>query len=170
MKTVLWFTGLSGAGKTSLAKKLSTYLNASNLPTLFLDGDEIRNGLSSDLDFSEHGRTENIRRVAEMALLLLEQAEFIIVATISPSQHHRDLAKKIIGQDHFKLIYLSTPLNECIKRDPKGHYAKAKEGQLKTFTGISAPFDVPQHFDLELDTSLLNEEICIKKIRNLIES
>jgi len=107
MKTVLWFTGLSGAGKTSLAKKLSTYLNASNLPTLFLDGDEIRNGLSSDLDFSERGRTENIRRVAEMALLLLEQAEFIIVATISPSQ---------------------------------------------------------------LDTSLLNEEICIKKIRNLIES
>ena len=85
MKTVLWFTGLSGAGKTSLAKELSAYLNASNQPTLYLDGDEIRNGLSGDLDFSEHGRTENIRRVAEMALLLLEQVEFIIVATISPT-------------------------------------------------------------------------------------
>ncbi len=170
MKTVLWFTGLSGAGKTSLAKKLSAYLNASKQPSLYLDGDEIRGGLSSDLDFSEHGRTENNRRVAEMALLLLEQVEFVIVATISPTHHQRDLAKKIIGQDHFKLVYLSTPLNECIKRDPKGHYAKAKEGQLKTFTGISAPFDVPQHFDLELDTSLLNEEICIKMIRNLIES
>ena len=105
-----------------------------------------------------------------MALLLLEQVEFIIVATISPSQHHRDIAKKIIGQDHFKLIYLSTPLNECIKRDPKGHYVRAKEGQLRTFTGISAPFDIPQYFDLELDTSLLNEEVCIKKILNLIES
>ena len=110
MKTVLWFTGLSGAGKTSLAKELSAYLNASNQPTLYLDGDEIRNGLSGDLDFSEHGRTENIRRVAEMALLLLEQVEFIIVATISPTHYQRDLAKKIIGQDHFKLIYLSTPL------------------------------------------------------------
>ena len=169
MKTVLWFTGLSGAGKTSLTKKLSAYLNASNHPTLYLDGDEIRDGLSGDLDFSEHGRTENIRRVAEMALLLLEQVKFIIVATISPTHHQRDLAKKIIGQDHFKLIYLSTPLNECIKRDPKGHYARAKEGQLKTFTGISAPFDVPQHFDLELDTSLLNEEVCMEKILNLIE-
>ena len=169
MKTVLWFTGLSGAGKTSLTKKLSAYLNASNQPTLYLDGDEIRDGLSGDLDFSEHGRTENIRRVAEMALFLLEQVKFIIVATISPTRHQRDLAKKIIGQDHFKLIYLSTPLNECIKRDPKGHYARAKEGQLKTFTGISAPFDVPQHFDLELDTSLLNEEVCMEKILNLIE-
>ncbi len=169
MKTVLWFTGFSGAGKTSLAKKLSTYLNASNLPTLYLDGDESRTGLSSDLDFSEHGRTENIRRVAEMALLLLEQVEFVIVATISPTHHQRDLAKKIIGQDHFKLIYLSTPLNECIKRDPKGHYSRAKEGQLKAFTGISAPFDVPQHFDLELDTSLLSEEVCMEKILNLIE-
>ena len=169
MKTVLWFTGLSGAGKTSLTKKLSAYLNASNQPTLYLDGDEIRDGLSGDLDFSEHGRTENIRRVAEMALLLLEQVKFIIVATISPTHHQRDLAKKIIGQDHFKLIYLSTPLNECIKRDPKGHYARAKDGQLKTFTGISAPFDVPQHFDLELDTSLLNEEVCMEKILNLIE-
>ena len=90
MKTVLWFTGLSGAGKTSLAKKLSAYLNAFHQATLYLDGDEIRDGLSGDLDFSEHGRTENIRRVAEIALLLLKQAEFIIVATISPTSQQRD--------------------------------------------------------------------------------
>ncbi len=168
MKTVLWFTGLSGAGKTSLTKKLSVYLNGINRPTLYLDGDEIRKGLSSDLDFSENGRTENIRRVAQLAVLLLYQVEFVIVATISPTHHQRDLARRIIGHDRFKLIYLSTPIDECIKRDPKGYYAKAQKGLLNKFTGISAPFDVPQNFDLELDTSCLSIDVCVKKIINLI--
>lgn len=167
MKSVIWFTGLPGSGKTSLSKKLFTYLKAIGKSVILLDGDEVRSGLSSDLDFSNNARTENIRRVAELANLLIEQLDIVIVATISPEEKQRELAKEIIGLE-FKLIYLSTPLQICIERDPKGHYSKARQGLMQNFTGITAQYDTPTHFDLELNTAEDNLETCFKKILNLL--
>ena len=164
MKLVIWFTGLSGSGKTSLGKKLFTYLKGIDRSVVFLDGDELRSGLSKDLDFTKSDRTENIRRVAELACLLLKQVDVVIVATISPEEKQRKLAKDIIGTKFFRLIYLSTPLEVCSIRDPKGHYMRAHQGLIKRFTGISAPFDVPNYCDLELNTAKISLHVCLKKI------
>ena len=166
MKSVIWFTGLSGSGKTTLSKKLFTYLKAIGKSVILLDGDELRSGLSKDLDFSNNARTENIRRVAELAGLLIKQLDIVIVATISPAEEQRRLAKEIIGLE-FKLIYLSTSLQICIERDPKGHYTKARQGLIENFTGISAQYEIPTNWDLELNTSEDNLETCFKKILNL---
>ena len=167
MKYIIWFTGLSGSGKTTLSKKLFTYLKADGKSVILLDGDELRSGLSKDLDFSNKARTENIRRVAELANLLIKQLDIVIVATISPEEKQRMLAKEIIGLE-FKLIFLSTPLQVCIKRDPKGHYNKARQGLLENFTGISAQYEIPKHSDLKLNTAEHDLETCIKKILNLL--
>ncbi len=167
MKSVIWFTGLSGSGKTTLSKKLFTYLKAIGKSVILLDGDELRSGLSKDLDFSNNARTENIRRVAELAGLLIKQLDIVIVATISPAEEQRRLAKEIIGLE-FKLIYLSTSLQICIERDPKGHYLKARQGLIENFTGISAQYEIPTNWDLELNTSEDNLETCFKKILNLL--
>lgn len=166
MKPVIWFTGLSGSGKTTLSKKLFTYLRTIGKSVILLDGDELRSGLSKDLDFSNNARTENVRRVAELASLLIKQVDVVIVATISPEEKQRKLAKEIIGLE-FRLIYLSTPLQICIERDPKGHYSKARQGLIENFTGISAQYDIPENFDLELNTAEDNLETCFKKILNL---
>ena len=167
MKSVIWFTGLSGSGKTTLSKKLFTYLKAIGKSVILLDGDELRSGLSKDLDFSNNARTETIRRVAELAGLLMKQLDSVIVATISPAEEQRKLAKEIIGLE-FKLIYLSTSLQICIERDPKGHYLKARQGLIENFTGISAQYEIPTNWDLELNTAEDNLETCFKKILNLL--
>ena len=167
MKSVIWFTGLSGSGKTTLSKKLFTYLKAIGKSVILLDGDELRSGLSKDLDFSNKARTETIRRVAELAGLLMKQLDSVIVATISPTEEQRKLAKEIIGLE-FKLIYLSTSLQICIERDPKGHYLKARQGLIENFTGISAQYEIPTNWDLELNTAEDNLETCFKKILNLL--
>jgi len=164
MKLVIWFTGLSGAGKTSLGKALCKHLKKNGLSVIFLDGDELRSGLSKDLGFSKNDRTENIRRVAELASLLLKQIDVVIVATISPEEKQRLLAKDIVGDDFFRLIYLSTPLEVCLLRDPKGHYSRAHQGLIKNFTGISAPYKAPKYFNLELNTASDNLNTCLKKI------
>lgn len=168
MKSVIWFSGLSGSGKTTLSKKLFTYLRSIGKPVILLDGDELRSGLSKDLDFSNNARTENIRRVAELAILLTKQVDVVIVATISPEEKQRMLAKKIIGPK-FRLIFLSTPLKVCIERDPKGHYNKARQGLIENFTGISAQYEIPKHSDLELNTAEHDLETCLKKILNLLK-
>ena len=166
MKQVIWFTGLSGSGKTKLSKKLFTYLKTIGKSVILLDGDELRSGLSKDLDFSNNARTENVRRVAELASLLTKQVDVVIVATISPEEKQRKLAKEIIGLE-FRLIYLSTPLQICIERDPKGYYNKARQGLIENFTGISAQYEIPINCDLELNTAEDNLETCFKKILNL---
>jgi adenylylsulfate kinase len=164
MKLVMWFTGLSGSGKTSLGKKLFTYLKANNHSVIFLDGDDLRSGLCKDLGFTKNDRTENIRRVAELACLLLKQVDIVIVATISPEEKQRNLAKNIIGDKYFRLIYLSTPLEVCKHRDPKGHYLKANQGLIKKFTGVSAPFDTPKYYNLEINTNNFSLDASLKKI------
>ncbi|QDD07409.1 adenylyl-sulfate kinase [Candidatus Methylopumilus planktonicus] len=166
MNPVIWFTGLSGSGKTTLSKKLFTYLKTIGKSVILLDGDELRSGLSKDLDFSNNARTENVRRVAELASLLTKQVDVVIVATISPEEKQRKLAKEIIGLE-FRLIYLSTPLQICIERDPKGYYNKARQGLIENFTGISAQYEIPINCDLELNTAEDNLETCFKKILNL---
>ena len=137
-KKIIWFTGLSGSGKTTLGIKLTQYLRSHNFSTIYLDGDELRGGLSNDLSFTDASREENIRRVAELSKLLISQVDFVIVSTISPTNILRNLAKEIIGKKLFSLVYLSTPISECMKRDPKGHYKNANLGKIKNFTGISS--------------------------------
>ena len=169
MKNVIWFTGLSGSGKSTLTKLLCRHLKTHNLSSVYLDGDDLRHGLSKDLGFSHRHRVENIRRIAELALLMIKQVDFVIVATISPTNDLRDIARDIIGKKNFSLIYLSTTLKVCIKRDPKGLYKKARRGIIKSFTGISSPFDSPSSYDLEIDTNQLTIKESITKISSFLK-
>jgi adenylylsulfate kinase len=168
-KKIIWFTGLSGSGKTTLSLKLSRYLRSLNFSSIYLDGDDIRAGLSNDLSFTDASREENIRRVAELAKLLIEQTDFVIVSTISPSNPLRNLAKEIVGKKLFSLVYLSTPIGECMKRDPKGHYKNANLGIIKNFTGISSKYEVPLKPDLEIDTSILNQRTSLLKLKTWLK-
>ena len=168
-KKVIWFTGLSGSGKSTLAKNLFEYLTKKDYRCIILDGDEVRSGLCRDLNFNENNRLENIRRIAEISTLLIQQVDFVIVATISPSDLLRNLARKIIGNKFFTLIYLSASLNACFKRDPKGLYKKASEGKIKDFTGVGSNFEIPKKWDLELNTSKITIPNSLKKIINIIE-
>jgi adenylyl-sulfate kinase len=168
-KKIIWFTGLSGSGKTTLSLKLTGYLRSLNFCAIYLDGDELRAGVSNDLSFTDASREENIRRVAELAKLLIEQTDFVIVSTISPSNALRNLAKKIVGKKLFNLVYLSTPIDACIKRDPKGHYKKARQGKIKNFTGISSKYEAPTRSDLVLDTSIVNQRNSLAELKRLLD-
>lgn len=150
---VLWFTGLSGSGKTTLAKELKEYLSVYKIPVFILDGDITRDGLNSDLGFSKKDRDENTRRGAEIAKMLSDQNILVIVSFISPYKDQRKLAHNIIG-DSFHEIYISTPLEECISRDPKGLYKKALSGEIENFTGVSDPYEPPTNPFLQIDTSI----------------
>lgn len=149
---VLWFTGLSGSGKSTLANALEIKLTALGKHTMLLDGDNIRMGLNRDLNFSNEDRTENIRRIAEVAKLMNDAGLIVLTSFISPFAQDRDLARTIIGDD-FVEIYVSTPLEECERRDVKGLYKKARAGEISSFTGISSPYEVPRKPDIEIDTS-----------------
>ena len=165
---MIWFTGLSGSGKSTIAIALERELHKRGLLCRILDGDNIRSGINNNLGFSESDRVENIRRIAEVSKLFIETGIITIAAFISPNDDIRDMAADIIGKEHFLEIYVSTPLEECEKRDVKGLYAKARKGEIKNFTGISAPFEVPQNATLELDTSKLTVEESINKLLELI--
>ncbi|MEL7587589.1 MAG: adenylyl-sulfate kinase [Prolixibacteraceae bacterium] len=158
---VLWFTGLSGSGKTTLAAALEKQLFDKGYLTQFLDGDNIRSGINSNLRFSPEDRMENIRRIAEVSKLFLDCGVITICAFISPAQSMRQVVKKIVGEDDFYEIYLNTPLDTCESRDVKGLYAKARAGLIKDFTGVNAPYDIPQHANLTIDTSAHTVEECI---------
>jgi adenylyl-sulfate kinase len=156
----IWLTGLSASGKSTLAYALEHQLVDMGKPCYVLDGDNVRHGLNKDLDFSEASRTENIRRIAEVAKLMNDAGLIVITAFISPLRADRQMAKDIIGDD-FKEVYVSTSIDICESRDPKGLYAKARAGQVKHFTGISAPYEAPEAPDLMIDTSqgLLEDHI-----------
>lgn len=136
---MLWFTGLSGSGKSTVAIALERELQQRGLLCRILDGDNIRSGINSNLGFSAEDRRENIRRIAEVGKLFVDTGIITIAAFISPTEEIREMAQKIIGEDDFKEIYISTPLEECERRDVKGLYARARRGEVKNFTGISAP-------------------------------
>ena len=150
---VIWMTGYSGSGKTTLAYHLEKKLFDKGILTKVLDGDVLRTGINKDLGFSAEDRTENIRRTAEMAKELASCGILVICSLITPTNALRVLAENIIGQNSFKLYHISTPLDICEQRDVKGHYAKARSGELKNFTGISNPFEMPTTATFNVDTS-----------------
>lgn len=159
---MLWFTGLSGSGKSTVAIALERELHSRGLLCRILDGDNIRSGINNNLGFSAEDRVENIRRIAEVGRLFVDTGIITIAAFISPNNQLREMAAEIIGKDDFVEVFVSTPLEECEKRDVKGLYAKARRGEIKNFTGISAPFEAPEHPDIILDTSKLPVEESVK--------
>lgn len=165
---MLWLTGLSGSGKSTVAIALERELHRRGLLCRILDGDNIRSGINNNLGFSEEDRIENIRRIAEIGKLFVDTGIITIAAFISPNNDLRQMAAQIIGSEDFIEIFISTPLEECEKRDVKGLYAKARRGEIKNFTGISAPFEAPEHPALSLDTSKMSLEESVRSLLELI--
>ena len=161
---VVWLTGLSGSGKTTLAAELEGALFGKGKQACILDGDNLRRGLCADLGFSQQDRQENIRRAGEVARLFAEAGFICIAAFISPYRSERRLARRIAPEGKFLEVFLSAPLEICEQRDPKKLYARARAGELKDFTGISAPYEVPEQPELELRTDLLSIDECVRKI------
>ncbi|MBR3857771.1 MAG: adenylyl-sulfate kinase [Bacteroidaceae bacterium] len=150
---MIWMTGLSGSGKSTVAIAVERELHRRGILCRILDGDNIRSGINSNLGFSEEDRRENIRRIAEIGKLFVDTGIVTIACFVSPTAELREMARRIISPDDFREVYISTPLSECERRDVKGLYARARRGEVKDFTGISAPFEAPTHPDLSLDTS-----------------
>lgn len=165
---MIWFTGLSGSGKSTIAIALERELHKRGLLCRILDGDNIRSGINNNLGFTEADRIENIRRIAEVSKLFIDTGIITIAAFISPTNDIRQMAAEIIGKEDFVEIFVNTPLEVCEQRDIKGLYAKARKGEIKNFTGISAPFEAPVNPDLSLDTSSLSLEECVNRLLELI--
>lgn len=165
---MVWFTGLSGSGKSTIAIALERELHRRGLLCRILDGDNIRSGINNNLGFSPADRVENIRRIAEVSKLFVDTGIITLAAFISPSDELREMAASIIGADDFLEIHVSTPIEECERRDVKGLYAKARKGEIREFTGVSAPFEAPAHPALRLDTSRLTLEESVAKLLELI--
>lgn len=150
---MIWMTGLSGSGKSTVAIGVERELQKRGILCRILDGDNIRAGINSNLGFSAEDRKENIRRIAEIGKLFVDTGIVTIACFVSPTHELRQMAREIIGPDDFREVYIATPLEECERRDVKGLYARARKGEVKDFTGISAPFEAPENPDLRLDTS-----------------
>lgn len=150
---VIWFTGLSGSGKTTLASALEKRLFELNYFCQILDGDNVRSGINRNLMFTEEDRMENIRRIAEVSKLFMNCGIILICAFISPTNEMRQMAREIIGEEDFLEVFIDTPLEVCEQRDPKGLYKKARAGEIKNFTGISAPFEIPNHPFMTVDNT-----------------
>lgn len=165
---MIWFTGLSGSGKSTLAIALERELQQRGLLCRILDGDNIRSGINNNLGFSEEDRVENIRRIAEIGKLFVDTGIITIAAFISPNNDIREMAANIIGKENFMEVFVSTPIEACEKRDVKGLYAKARRGEIRNFTGVSAPFEAPLHPALSLDTSILSVEESVNKLLELV--
>ncbi len=164
---VLWYTGLSGAGKSTIANAVDRMLYERGYHTYIIDGDNIRHGLNHDLGFDEISRTENIRRVSEVAKLFVDAGLIVSVVLISPFIYDREQARKIIG-DNFIEIFIDAPLAECEKRDPKKLYKKAREGEIANFTGISSPYEKPINPDIHITSSSKTIDECADKIINYL--
>jgi len=165
---ILWFTGLSGAGKSTLAHCVEESLHQRGCRTFVLDGDNIRHGLCGDLGFSIEDRTENIRRIAEVAKLMMEAGVITLTAFISPFRAEREKARKIFPHGDFLEIYCKCPLEVCERRDVKGLYKKAREGVVKNFTGISSPYEEPVNPELVVNTADASLEDCAQQVLDLL--
>lgn len=165
---MVWFTGLSGSGKSTIAIALERELHRRGLLARILDGDNIRSGINNNLGFSPADRVENIRRIAEVSKLFVDTGVITLAAFISPSDELREMAASIIGPDDFLEVYVSTPIEECERRDVKGLYAKARKGEIREFTGVSAPFEAPAHPALTLDTSKLSLAESVARLLEVI--
>ena len=158
---LLWFTGLSGSGKSTIANALDVALHKRGYHTFLLDGDNVRHGLCSDLGFSDGDREENIRRVGEVCKLFADAGLIVMSAFISPFTSDRRMVRKLFPAGEFIEVFMDTPLETCEERDPKGLYRKARSGEIKHFTGIDSPYEIPSHPELRLDTSTMSVEACV---------
>ena len=165
---MIWMTGLSGSGKSTVALALERELHRRGRLVRLLDGDNVRTGINRGLGFSPADRTENIRRIAEVGKLFVETGVITIACFVSPMRELREMARQIVGDADFLEVYISTPLEECERRDVKGLYARARRGEVKDFTGISAPFEAPEHPALCLDTSVLSVEQSVARLLELL--
>lgn len=165
---MVWFTGLSGSGKSTIALAVERELHRRGILCRILDGDNIRCGINAGLGFSAEDRKENIRRIAEVGKLFVETGIVTLAAFVSPTNEYRQMARNIIGSEDFIEIYVSTPLEVCERRDVKGLYARARRGEVKDFTGISAPFEIPEHPAMSVDTSRQPLEESVKQVINMI--
>jgi bifunctional enzyme CysN/CysC len=167
---IVWFTGLSGAGKSAIANIIEQRLHAAGHHTMLLDGDNIRHGLNRDLGFAEADRVENIRRVGEIAKLMVEGGLIVLCSFISPYRAERETIRSLVADDEFIEVFVDTPIEECIRRDPKGLYAKAKAGTIKNFTGFDAPYEAPDKPEIHLSTVGLDpQRLAEDVIKGLVE-
>lgn len=167
---LVWLTGLSGSGKSTLASALDHALYQRGLHSYILDGDNIRHGISRDLGFSAEDRTENIRRVGEVAKLMVDAGLIVISAMISPYRSDRKLVRELFSAGEFIEVHVSTPIEVCEARDPKGMYRKARAGKIKNFTGIDSPYEAPVSAEVSVDTSCLALSSSVDYVLNVIES
>ena len=165
---VIWFTGLSGSGKSTLTFALERELFYNGYFTRVLDGDNIRSGINNNLGFSGTDRLENIRRIAEVAKLFAQSGIITLAAFISPTNEIRTMAREIIGNDDFFEVHVKTPLETCEQRDTKGLYARARSGELKEFTGVSAPYEIPKNPDYEIDTTDKTVQECVGPLIGMV--
>ena len=167
---VLWFTGLSAAGKSTIADQVEQKLHAAGKRTYLLDGDNVRHGLSKDLGFTDHDRVENIRRVAEVAKLMVDAGLIVITAFISPFKAERQMARELLGEGEFIEIFVNTPLDVCEARDPKGLYRKARTGELKNFTGIDSAYESPTNADIVLNSADNNPVTLSEQVMEYLQA
>ncbi|MCH1547271.1 MAG: adenylyl-sulfate kinase [Flavobacteriaceae bacterium] len=155
---VIWFTGLSGSGKSTICNSFEKLLYTKKVNTFTLDGDNVRNGLNKDLSFSNEDRSENIRRIAEVSKILMNAGNVVLASFITPFQKDRDLVKDIVGENNYIEVFLNTSLKTCIERDPKGLYQKSKSGLIKNMTGIDSKYEIPKSYDIEISEHNTIEE------------
>ena len=165
---VIWMTGLSGSGKTTVAKGVERYLHSQGILNQLLDGDNIRVGISSNLTFSSEDRAENIRRISEVSKLFINCGVVTLNCFVSPTIEIRNIAKQIIGAENFIEVYINASVDTCEERDVKGLYKKARKGEIKDFTGISAPFEVPKSPEIEINTAQLSIDESVQKVLDYI--
>ena len=165
---MIWFTGLSGSGKSTVAMGVERELHAQGILCRILDGDNVRAGINNNLGFSAEDRIENIRRIAEIGKLFVQTGVVTLACFVSPTNDIRQMAREIVGKEDFLEVYISTPIEECERRDVKGLYARARKGEVKNFTGISAPFEAPVSADIAIDTSKIPLEESVRTLTELI--
>lgn len=165
---MIWFTGLSGSGKSTVAMGVERELHAQGILCRILDGDNVRAGINNNLGFSAEDRIENIRRIAEIGKLFVQTGVVTLACFVSPTNDIRQMARDIVGKEDFLEVYISTPIEECERRDVKGLYARARKGEVKNFTGISAPFEAPVSADIDIDTSKIPLEESVRTLTELI--
>lgn len=167
---IIWFTGLSGSGKSTIAGALEQRLFAMGQHTYLLDGDNVRHGLNKDLGFSDEDRVENIRRIGEMSKLFVDAGLIVLSAFISPFMAERRMVRELVAGNEFVEVYMDTPLSTCESRDPKGLYKKARAGEIKNFTGIDSQYEAPEQPEVVLDTSAMSVTECVDKIVRYLQN